>query len=72
MSHPSHGHSDVVPPQAEASQPKQAGKGLSTWERERIRSRAFAMWREEGFPATRRQEQWGLAQLQMIKSYPAG
>ncbi len=45
-------------------------QGLSRWERERIRSRAFAMWRDAGFPHTQRRDHWGLAQLQMLKGYP--
>lgn len=70
MSHPSPG-SDAVSSSTKVPDAKPAAKGLSPWEHERIRRRAFAMWRDEGFPVTRRREQWGLAQLQMLKSYPS-
>ncbi|MGQ3672992.1 DUF2934 domain-containing protein [Xanthobacter sp. TB0136] len=46
-------------------------QGLSRWERERIRSRAFALWRDAGFPHTQRRDHWGLAQLQVLKNDPA-
>lgn len=71
MSHLLRSHADAAEPSAETSLPAQAGNGLSQWERERIRRRAFDMWREDGFPVTRRHEHWGIAQLQMLKSYPA-
>ncbi len=72
MSHSPRSHAEAVSSSTEASSAAPPEKGLSTWERERIRSRAFAMWRDDGFPKTRRREHWGLAQLQMLKGYPAG
>ncbi|MDQ0505406.1 DUF2934 domain-containing protein [Xanthobacter agilis] len=42
--------------------------GLSLTERDQIRRRARAIWREEGCPNGRDREHWALAELQVLKS----
>lgn len=42
--------------------------GLSLYERDQIRRRARAIWREEGCPSGRDREHWALAELQVLKS----
>lgn len=42
--------------------------GLSFYERDQIRRRARAIWREEGCPTGRDREHWALAELQVLKS----
>ncbi|WP_234051002.1 MULTISPECIES: DUF2934 domain-containing protein [unclassified Xanthobacter] len=41
---------------------------LSEFERDQIRRRARAIWREEGCPAGRDREHWALAELQVLKN----
>ncbi len=56
-------HAETMPVSAPA-----AADGLSPSERDQIRRRARAIWREEGCPSGRDREHWALAELQVLKS----
>ncbi|MFG1418642.1 DUF2934 domain-containing protein [Xanthobacter sp. V0B-10] len=56
-------HAETTPASAPA-----ATDGLSPFERDQIRRRARAIWREEGCPSGRDREHWALAELQVLKS----
>ncbi len=41
--------------------------GLTETERDQIRRRAHALWREEGYPQGRDRAHWEMAELQVLK-----
>lgn len=41
---------------------------MTDYERDQIRRRARAIWREEGCPTGRDREHWAMAELQVLKS----
>ncbi|MFG1477775.1 DUF2934 domain-containing protein [Xanthobacter sp. V4C-4] len=48
--------------------PPVAADGLSFHERDQIRRRARAIWREEGCPDGKDREHWARAELEVLKS----
>ncbi|QRG04949.1 DUF2934 domain-containing protein [Xanthobacter dioxanivorans] len=42
-------------------------RGLTETERDQIRRRAHAIWREEGYPQGRDRAHWEMAELQVLK-----
>lgn len=52
----------------EASRPPASGpEGLTATERDQIRRRAHAIWREEGYPQGRDREHWAQAEFEILK-----
>ncbi|MFS8038825.1 DUF2934 domain-containing protein [Xanthobacter sp. AM11] len=50
-----------------AAEPAAGSAGLTETERDQIRRRAHAIWREEGYPQGRDREHWERAQMQVLK-----
>lgn len=46
-------------------------EGLSAWERDQIKRRAYALWKEAGCPQGRDRELWEQAELQILKGRSA-
>lgn len=57
----------AAPPDHAAAMPP-GGDGLSLTERDQIRRRARAIWREEGCPQGRDREHWERAELEVLKA----
>ena len=45
--------------------------GFTAWERDQIKRRAYALWKEAGCPQGQDRELWEQAELQILKGHPA-
>jgi len=60
--------SQLEQPPGQAMKDQEAAKaGLTDWERDRIRRRAYAIWCERGYPNGQDHEIWAEAELQELK-----
>lgn len=60
--------SDAMKTAKSDTAPRTGAEALTEFERDQIRRRARAIWREEGCPKGRDHEHWAMAELQVLKS----